>query len=71
MIARLRILLLAALLSALAFELAVLAVGESPGSVLLQLLAGTWGTRYGAGQVLFKATSIALAPPASMKLPPA
>jgi ABC-type uncharacterized transport system permease subunit len=61
MIARARVLLLAVLLSALAFELAVLSVGESPGSVLLQLLAGTWGTRYGAGQVLFKATSIALA----------
>ncbi len=61
MIARVRVLLLAVLLSALSFELAVLAVGESPGSVLLQLLNGTWGTRYGAGQVLFKATSIAIA----------
>jgi len=61
MIKRARVLLIAVLLSALAFELAVLAVGESPGSILLQLLSGTWGTRYGAGQVLFKATSIALA----------
>ncbi len=61
MTARLRVLLLAALLSALSFELAVLAFGESPGSVVSQLFAGTWGTRYGLGQVLFKATSIAIA----------
>jgi simple sugar transport system permease protein len=61
MIARARVLPLAVLLSARPFELAVLAVGESPGSILLQLLSGTWGTRYGAGQVLFKATSIAIA----------
>ncbi|MBI2389661.1 MAG: ABC transporter permease [Deltaproteobacteria bacterium] len=59
--ARTRAILLAALLSAIAFELAVLAWGESPGSILAQLFAGTWGTRFGAGQVLFKATSIALA----------
>lgn len=58
---RARVLLLAALLSVIAFELAVLAWGESPGSILAQLFAGTWGTRYGAGQVLFKATSIAIA----------
>lgn len=61
MIARLRVLLLAALLSALSFELAVLLFGESPGSIVSQLVAGTWGTRYGLGQVLFKATSIAIA----------
>lgn len=59
--ARARALLLAGLLSLIAFELAVLAWGESPGSILSQLFAGTWGTRYGAGQVLFKATSIAIA----------
>jgi len=59
--ARVRTLLLATLLSAIAFELAVLAWGESPGSILAQLFAGTWGTRYGTGQVLFKATSIAIA----------
>ena len=58
---RARALALAWLLSALAFELAVLAWCESPGSIFAQLLAGTWGTRYGAGQVLFKATSIAIA----------
>lgn len=59
--ARARSLVLALLLSVVAFELAVLAWGESPGSILKQLFAGTWGTRYGTGQVLFKATSIALA----------
>lgn len=58
---RARVLLLSVLLSTIAFELAVLAWGESPGSILAQLFSGTWGTRYGAGQVLFKATSIALA----------
>lgn len=61
MIARARVLLLAALLSALAFELAIVLWGESPGSIVAQLFAGTWGTRYGLGQVLFKATSIAIA----------
>jgi ABC-type uncharacterized transport system permease subunit len=59
--ARVRTLVLAGLLSALSFEIAVLLWGESPGSILRQLFAGTWGTRYGAGQVLFKATSIAIA----------
>ncbi|MGZ3478250.1 MAG: ABC transporter permease subunit, partial [Polyangiales bacterium] len=54
-------LLLAAILSIIAFELAVLAWGETPWSIAKQLFAGTWGTRYGAGQVLFKSTSIALA----------
>lgn len=61
MTARARVLLLAALLSALSFELAVLLWGESPGSIVAQLFNGTWGTRYGFGQVLFKATSIAIA----------
>jgi general nucleoside transport system permease protein len=61
MIARLRIVVLATLLAALSFELAVLLWGESPGSIVAQLFAGTWGTRYGLGQVLFKATSIAIA----------
>jgi general nucleoside transport system permease protein len=60
-IARARVLLLAALLSALVFELAVILWGETPGSIVAQLFKGTWGTRYGLGQVLFKATSIAIA----------
>jgi simple sugar transport system permease protein len=50
--------LLAALISLVVFELAVLAWGESPGPILRALVAGTWGSRYDAGQVLFKATSI-------------
>jgi simple sugar transport system permease protein len=54
-------LLLALILSVIAFELAVLAWGETPWSIAKQLFAGTWGTRYGAGQVVFKSTSIALA----------
>jgi len=52
---------LAALLSIVAFELAILAWGETPSAIMRQLLAGTWGTRYGAGQVVFKATTILFA----------
>ena len=43
------------------FDLAVLAWGESPRKIALLLAQGTWGTWYGAGQVLFKATSIMIA----------
>lgn len=32
--------------------------GESPRSMLVLLFEGTWGTAYGAGQVLFKATPL-------------
>jgi general nucleoside transport system permease protein len=42
----------------LAFCLLVFAYGESPASMAVQLFAGTWGTWYGAGQVLFKATPL-------------
>jgi ABC-type uncharacterized transport system permease subunit len=52
---------LALLLCAIAFDLIVLAWGERPASIARQLVAGTWGTPYGAGQVLFKATSILMA----------
>jgi simple sugar transport system permease protein len=52
---------LAALLTAIVFDLVVLAWGETPSAIARLLLAGTWGTGYGAGQVLFKATSILLA----------
>lgn len=58
---RRRPLLLAALLAALAFELVVLAWGERPLDVARLLLEGTWGNRYGIGQILFKTTAIALA----------
>ena len=44
----------------LAFALLVWIYGESPRSVLGHLLAGTWGTPYGAGQVLYKATPLLL-----------
>ncbi|GAC1352869.1 MAG: ABC transporter permease [Polyangiales bacterium] len=52
---------IALVLSAIAFDLLVLAWGETPASVAKQLLSGTWGTAYGIGQVLFKATSILIA----------
>jgi len=42
----------------LAFSLIVWAYGESPASMALLLWNGTWGTAYGAGQVIFKATPI-------------
>lgn len=38
-----------------------LAVGASPRRVWALLFAGTWGSSYGIGQVLFKATPLALA----------
>lgn len=44
----------------LAAQLLILAAGESPARVLLALLAGTWGSAYGIGQVLFKATPLIL-----------
>lgn len=50
-----------ALLVALAAgELLVLLYGESPARVLGALVAGTWGSPYGIGQVLFKATPLVL-----------
>lgn len=45
-----------ALVVLLAFDLLVLLAGESPWDALVRALAGTWGTRYGIGQVLYKAT---------------
>jgi simple sugar transport system permease protein len=42
----------------LAFDLLVWAYGESPRHVLGVLVEGTWGTSYGLGQVLFKATPL-------------
>ncbi len=42
----------------IAFDLLVWAYGESPRAILGMLLEGTWGTAYGAGQVLFKATPL-------------
>ncbi len=54
-------LLVALLLVCLAFDLIVLGWGETPSAIARRLFSGTWGTPYGIGQVLFKATSIAIA----------
>ncbi len=43
------------------FCLVVFVYGESPRSLVGELLAGTWGTGYGIGQVLFKATPLLFA----------
>jgi len=51
---------LALLVAVLAANLLVLAYGESPAAILGLLLAGTWGSAYGIGQVLFKATPLIL-----------
>jgi simple sugar transport system permease protein len=45
----------------IAFDLLVWAYGESPRSLALELVMGTWGTSYGIGQVLFKATPLLFA----------
>ena len=42
----------------LAFCLLVWAYGASPRAMAVLLFEGTWGTTYGAGQVLFKATPL-------------
>lgn len=50
-----------ALLTALvAGSVLILAIGESPFTVYRLLLSSTWGTPYGIGQVLFKATPLIL-----------
>ncbi len=41
-----------------AFDLLVFFYGESPRRLFVLLFEGTWGTPYGAGQVLFKATPL-------------
>ncbi len=45
----------------LAFNLVALAYGESPAHLLVILYRGTWGTWYGVGQVIYKATPLILA----------
>jgi general nucleoside transport system permease protein len=42
----------------IAFDLLVWGYGESPRELAKLLFIGTWGTSYGVGQVLFKATPI-------------
>jgi simple sugar transport system permease protein len=43
------------------FCLVVFVYGESPRAMVAELLAGTWGSAYGAGQVLLKATPLLVA----------
>lgn len=42
----------------IAFDVLVFAYGESPRELVRLLFEGTWGTGYGVGQVLFKATPL-------------
>lgn len=51
---------LAAAGAMLAFNLLAFAFGQAPPQMLLAAWQGTWGTAYGAGQVMFKATPILL-----------
>jgi general nucleoside transport system permease protein len=53
-------LLFAAAGALLVFDLVAFAFGEAPLAMLMQAFAGTWGTGYGTGQVLFKATPLLL-----------
>jgi general nucleoside transport system permease protein len=50
--------LVALLVSIVAADLLILAVGQSPGAVYRLLLQGTWGNAYGFGQVLYKTTTL-------------
>ena len=43
------------------FDALALLAGEAPRSLLGRALTGTWGTGYGVGQVLYKATPLLLA----------
>jgi simple sugar transport system permease protein len=42
----------------IAFDVLVWGYGQSPRTLLAMLFAGTWGTPYGAAQVLYKATPL-------------
>lgn len=42
----------------IAFDLLAWGYGESPRAILAMLVEGTWGTAYGIGQVLYKATPL-------------
>ncbi len=53
--------IVAAAIVLLTFDLLVFAAGESPWIALSRGLAGSLGTAYGVGQVLYKATSLAIA----------
>jgi simple sugar transport system permease protein len=45
----------------IAFDVLVWAYGESPYELAAMLLRGTWGTAYGAAQVIYKATPLLFA----------
>lgn len=49
------------LAAVIAFDVMVWLYGESPRAMVVELLRGTWGTGYGIGQVLFKATPLLFA----------
>lgn len=50
--------LVAVLLSIIAGDILILAIGQSPGAVYRLMLEGTWGNAYGLGQVLYKTTTL-------------
>lgn len=50
--------LLGLLVACIAFELMVFLYGEAPREMLALLYEGTWGSVYGVGQVLYKATPL-------------
>ncbi len=50
--------LLGVLVACIAFELMVFLYGEAPREMLALLYEGTWGSVYGVGQVLYKATPL-------------
>lgn len=52
--------LLALAIAMLVGNVLVLAWGENPASVWALMISGTWGSGYGIGQVIFKATPLAL-----------
>ncbi|MCU0658918.1 MAG: hypothetical protein MUF64_27785, partial [Polyangiaceae bacterium] len=49
-----------AAITLLSFDALVIAAGEAPREALWRALSGTWGTAYGLGQVVYKATPLLL-----------
>ena len=50
--------IIALLIAALVGDVLILSFGQSPGEVYRLLIEGPWGTAYGLGQVLYKATTL-------------
>jgi general nucleoside transport system permease protein len=48
----------ALLIALVAGDLLILSYGQAPADVWRLMLSGTWGTAYGVGQVLYKATTL-------------